>query len=79
VLETVEIISVNPLYPPSLGGFLSWGTPPDPRQEVSCTSADVLETAEIVSINPLLPQSWGTSEAGGHPQTPGRKYPAPLF
>ena len=26
-----------------------------------------------------IPQSWGTSETGGQPQTPGRKYPAPLF
>jgi hypothetical protein len=39
----------------------------------------LIETAEIVSINPLIPQDWGTFKSGGHPQTPGRKYPAPLF
>jgi len=38
-----------------------------------------IEIAEIVSINPIIPQSWGTFKAGGYPQTPGRKYPAPLF
>jgi hypothetical protein len=37
------------------------------------------DIGEIVSINPLVPQSWGTLKAGGHLQTPGRKYPAPLF
>ena len=36
--ETVEILLINPLYPPILGDFEIWGTPPDPRQEVSCTS-----------------------------------------
>jgi hypothetical protein len=40
--ETAEIFSINPLYPPSLGDFKSWGTPPDPRQEVSCTSFSVV-------------------------------------
>jgi hypothetical protein len=28
---------------------------------------------------PYIPQAWGTFKSGGHPQTPGRKYPAPLF
>ncbi len=28
---------------------------------------------------PYIPQSRGIFKAGGHPQTPGRKYPAPLF
>ena len=37
-MGTAEILSINPLYPPILGDILSWGTPPDPRQEVSCTS-----------------------------------------
>jgi len=32
------IVSINPLIPQSWGIFLCWGTPPDPRQEVSCTS-----------------------------------------
>jgi hypothetical protein len=39
--KTAEILSINPLYPPIyppiLGDFKSWGTPPDPRQEVFCT------------------------------------------
>jgi len=38
LIETAEIISINPLYPPILGDFKAWGTPPDPGQEVSCTS-----------------------------------------
>ena len=34
----------------------------------------------MVSINPLIPQDRGIFfKLGGHPQTPGRKYPAPLF
>jgi hypothetical protein len=37
------------------------------------------ETSEILLINPLCPPILGDFEAGGHPQTPGRKYPAPLF
>ena len=36
--ETVEILLINPLYPPILGDFEVWGTPLGPRQEVSCTS-----------------------------------------
>ena len=35
--------------------------------------------AEIVLIKPLYPQVLGGFLSGGHPQTPGRKYPAPLF
>ena len=38
-----------------------------------------IDNAEKVSINPLIPQSWGIFKAVGDPQTPGRKYPAPLF
>jgi hypothetical protein len=30
-------------------------------------------------FNPLFPPFLGEFKAGGHPQTPGRKYPAPLF
>ena len=37
-VETAEIVSINPLYPPILGDFFIWGTPTDPQQEVSCTS-----------------------------------------
>jgi len=37
------------------------------------------ETAGIASINPLTHNLGGLFKAGGHPQTPGRKYPAPLF
>ena len=38
------------------------------------------ETVEILLINPLYPSILGDFfKAGGHPQTPGRKYPAPLF
>jgi hypothetical protein len=37
------------------------------------------EAAEIALINSLAPQFWGTYKVGGHPQTPGRRYPAPLF
>ena len=38
-VETAEIVSINPLYPPILGDFFkSRGHPPDPRQQVSCTS-----------------------------------------
>jgi hypothetical protein len=37
-IDTAEIVSINPLYPPILGVFYIWGTPPDPRQKVSCTS-----------------------------------------
>jgi hypothetical protein len=36
--EIAEIVSINPLTPQSWGTFKSRGTPPDPRQEVSCTS-----------------------------------------
>ncbi len=36
--ETADIVLINPLYPPILGVFYIWGTPPDPRQKVSCTS-----------------------------------------
>ena len=28
---------------------------------------------------PYITQDWGIFIAGGHPQTPGSKYPAPLF
>jgi hypothetical protein len=28
---------------------------------------------------PFVPQSWGNIGFGGHPQTPGRRFPAPLF
>jgi hypothetical protein len=31
-------VSINPLNPPILRDLKSWGTPPDPRQEVSCIS-----------------------------------------
>ena len=37
-VETAEIVSINPLYPPILGDFLNLGDTPRPRQEVSCTS-----------------------------------------
>jgi putative endonuclease len=37
------------------------------------------EHAEILSINPLNPPALGTFGVRRHPQTPGRKYPAPLF
>jgi hypothetical protein len=37
-IETAEILSINPLYPPILGDLKSWGTPSGPQQEVSCTS-----------------------------------------
>jgi hypothetical protein len=40
-IENAEIVSINPLYPPILGDFGSWGAPPDPRQEISCTSFSV--------------------------------------
>ena len=36
--KTAEIVTINPLSPSRLGDFLIWGAPPDPRQEVSCTS-----------------------------------------
>jgi hypothetical protein len=32
------MVPINPLIPQSWGTFLSWGTPPDPRYEVSCAS-----------------------------------------
>ena len=32
------MVFINPLYPPLLGDFGIWGTPPNPWQEVSCTS-----------------------------------------
>jgi hypothetical protein len=51
----------------------------NPCVHATNTPSLIYESAEIVSINPLIPQSWGTFEVGGHPQTPGRKYPAPLF
>jgi hypothetical protein len=44
-----------------------------------CESLLLMESAEIVLINPLYPPFLGDIIAGGHPQTPGRKYPAPLF
>jgi hypothetical protein len=40
--KNAEMALINPLYPPSLGEFRSWGTSPDPRQEVSCTSYSAL-------------------------------------
>jgi hypothetical protein len=36
--EIAEIVYINPLYPPVLGDLWVWGTPPNPWQEVSCTS-----------------------------------------
>ena len=56
IMETAGIFSINPLYPPILGDFVSWGTPPDPRQEVSCTSFSA------VSVN-YPPACWGASGA----------------
>jgi hypothetical protein len=32
------IVTINPRFPPILGDLLIWGAPPDPRQEISCTS-----------------------------------------
>ena len=36
--ENAEMVFINPLYPPVLGDFYGWGTPPDPQQDVSCAS-----------------------------------------
>jgi len=33
--ENAEIVLINPLYPPVLGDFRIWGTPPIPRQRGS--------------------------------------------
>jgi hypothetical protein len=33
LIENAEIVLINPLYPPVLGDFSSWGTPPDPRRK----------------------------------------------
>jgi hypothetical protein len=52
--ETAEIDSLNPLYPPVLGDFLNRGTPPGPRQEVSCTSFSAVSVI-IAAVKVLLP------------------------
>jgi hypothetical protein len=53
--RTAEIVSINPLYPPILGDSYSWGTPPDPRQEESCTyfSAVSLYVLQILGGNEI--------------------------
>ena len=38
-MRELRKLSSTPCYPPLLGDFyLGWGTPPNPRQEESCTS-----------------------------------------
>jgi hypothetical protein len=40
----------------------------------------MIEITEIPSINPLYPPIFGgLLKLGKRPQTPGRKYPEPLF
>jgi hypothetical protein len=56
ILEIADMVAINSLVPQDWGTFfISGGTPPDPRQEVSCTSlycngmshSQGLETATI--------------------------------
>jgi hypothetical protein len=53
IMETAEILSINPLYPPILGDFKIWGAPPDPWQEVSCTSFSAV-SIKCYFIKPIL-------------------------
>ncbi len=64
--ETVEIVLINPLYPPILGDFFKWGTPPDPRQRE-------------IPLDSLYPSAAlrGIDKQGRQfcpPQTPGPDY-----
>ena len=49
VKEIADMVLITP--PPILGGFYSWGTPPDPRQEVSCTTFSAIKKVNNVASN----------------------------